>query len=483
MLPLPTPAATWWAAPRRGRALVLLGAGGAALALGWLSSQLGVLVPLLLLGLPLAALGLVLVFRQPRLGFLAYVVYCFVVLGLSRHLPGVPLGLGMDALLVLTGLAVVFFRSPPGRSRLLANDLCLLGLLWFGVNVLELANPAGASITGWFYEMRSTTLYWLLTVPLAYLLFNGRRDLRWFLGLVIGFSVLGTLYGIKQFVWGVDGMEQRWLAEGAGKTHVLFGKLRVFSFYSDAAQFGASQAQVALLCLILAVGPFATWKRLVLAACSALLLYGMLISGTRGALFVLVVGVFTYLALSRQPRVLVLGLLLSGGALFALKYTSIGSGNASIQRLRTSLNPNDASFQERLKNQAILRSYMASRPFGGGVGVIGTWGRKYNADKFLSTVPPDSYFVKVWAMYGVVGLVLWLGLMLYILGKCCGIVWHIRDPRLRQQLMALTAGYAGILFCSYGNEVMNQMPSAVILYLSWVFVFRGPALDAMSNEQ
>jgi O-antigen ligase len=221
----------------------------------------------------------------------------------------------------------------------------------------------------------------------------------------------------------------------------------------------------------------------VLAGCSALLLYGMLISGTRGAMFVLIVGVFVYLILSKQAKVLVLGSLLAGTALFGLKYTSIGSSSPSIVRMRSSLNPQDASFQVRLKNQAVLREYLTSRPFGGGVGSIGTWGRKYNPGRFLSEVPPDSYFVKVWAMYGIVGFVLWFGLMLYILGKCGGIVWKLRDPGLRQQLLALTAGFAGILMCSYGNEVMNQMPSAMIIYLSWVFVFRGPALDAMSQEQ
>lgn len=483
MLPSSSRAATLVAPPRRGRVLLAMGAGGAAVAVGWLTSRLGILVPALLLALPVVVLFLVAVFRQPRRGFLVFIGYCFLVMTLNRHLPGLPLGLGMDGLLIVVWLAVVFFQAGPERWARLRNDLCLLSLLWFGLNVLEIANPAGASFEGWFYEMRGTTLYWLLTIPLAYLLFSDRRDLRLFLGLIIGFSVLGALYGIKQQVLGVDAMEQRWLAEGAAKTHMLFGKLRVFSFYSEAAQFGSSQAHVALICLILAVGPFVWWQRVLLAVCSGLLLYGMLISGTRGALFVLVAGGFVHLALSKQLRVLLIGSMLAAGALFALKYTSVGSSNASIQRLRSSLNPEDASFQVRLRNQEILRNYLSTRPFGGGVGSIGSWGRKYNADKFLSTVPPDSYFVKVWAMYGIVGFVLWFGIMLYILGKCCGIVWHLRDPVLRQQLSALTAGFAGVLFCSYGNEIMNQMPSALILYLSWVFVFRGPELDAPYSEK
>ena len=479
MFPTSPKAPTWRAAPPWGK-LLPLAALGSALAAGWLTSRLGILIPAVLLGIPVVALFLVLVFRRPRLGFLVYIGYCFLVMTLNRHLPGLPLGLGMDGLLVLVWLAVVFFRVGPQRWTRLRNDLCLLSLVWMVINVLEIANPAGASLTGWFYEMRSTMLYWLLTIPLTYLLFSGRGDLRLFLIIVIVFSVLGTLYGIKQKVLGVDAMEKQWLDEGAAITHILFGQLRIFSFYSEAAQFGASQAHVALICLILSAGPFAWWKKLALATCSGLLVYGMLISGTRGALFVLVAGVFVYLVLSKQVKVFVLGVILASGALFGLKYTSIGSSNANIVRLRTSLDPEDASFQVRLKNQALLRDYLASRPFGGGVGTIGNWGITYNPGQFLSSIPPDSYFVKVWAEYGIVGFMIWLGIMLYILGKCGGIVWRIRDPVLRQQLLALTAGFAGILFCSYGNEVMNQMPSALIVYLSWVFVFRGPELDASS---
>ncbi len=459
---------------------------GGALGVGWLVGQLGALVPGVLLGGTLGVFLVLLVFSSPRAGLVIFIGYCFGVMTLNRHLGDGQFGLGMEALLGLTWLAVVFHRSPEFSWALVRNDLCGLALLWFIINVLELANPAGASPVGWLYEMRGTTLYWVLTVPLACLVFGQRRDLRLFLKLIIGLSVLGTLYGIKQKVLGVDEMEQHWLDLGAGRTHLLWGQLRVFSVYSEAAQFGTSQAHVGLICLILALGPFARWQRLLLAGAAGLLLYGMLISGTRGALFLLVVGGAIYLLLSKQLKVLLLGALLGVGAFGVLKYTTLGNSNLNIQRLRTGLDPEDASLQIRLQNQRVLREYLATRPLGGGVGVSGMWGTTYNADKFLSSIPPDSYFVKVWVEYGIVGLLIWLTIMLYLLGKCGGIVWQIRDPRLRQQLLALTAGYGGILASSYGNEIMNQMPTAMILFLSWVFVFNGPRLDTPPlalNEQ
>jgi len=456
---------------------LLPGAVAGALGAGWLAGQVGVVVPGLLVLGPLLAFFLVLVFNYPRAGYLLALAYGFLLTYFTRHLADVPMGLAMEAILGVTWLAVLFHRSDPPDWRRIHNDLCRITVIWFAINLLEAANPAGASLEGWFYDIRSSALLWLLTVPLCYLVFNKKRDLNQFLYLVIGFSVLGALYGIKQKLLGVDDMEQLWLNKGAAHTHVIWGQLRVFSFYSEAAQFGSSQAHAALLCGILALGPFAWRKRLLLAGASLLLLYGMLLSGTRGAFFVLVVGAFVYLVLSKRVLVLVLGGLLAAGAFGILKYTHIGDANADVFRMRSALDVNDPSLQVRLKNQEILRSYLSTRPLGGGLGVMGHWGELYNHDKFLSTVAPDSYFVKVWGQYGIVGFLVWFGLMLYILGKCLGIVWRIRDPVLRQKLTALTAGYAGILMCSYGNEIMNQMPSSIIIYTSWVFVFLGPSLD------
>ncbi|WP_375418929.1 O-antigen ligase family protein [uncultured Hymenobacter sp.] len=448
-----------------------------ALGLGWLAGQAGPAVPGLLIAMPLLVLFTIVVFYYPRAGFIAYISYCFLINHLSRHVLKVPVGLAMEAILIITWLAVLFYRSEPPDWRRVQNDLCKLTLVWFVINLLEVVNPAGASLQGWFYDLRSNALLWLMTVPLGFLVLRQRRDLNMFIYLVIGFSALGALYGIKQKYLGVDDMEQYWLNQGAARTHVLWGKLRVFSGYSEAAQFGNSQAHVALICLILALGPYSWQKRLLLASACLLLLYGMLISGTRGAFFVLVVGILVYLLLSKRLKVLILGCLLAGGAFMTLKYTTIGNSNADVFRMRTAVDPNDPSLRVRLANQALLREYLSSRPFGGGAGTMGSLGLKYNAGTFLSKVPPDSYFVKVWGQYGIVGFLIWFGIILFTLGKCAGIVWRIRDPGLRQKLLALTAGFSGILLGSYANEIMNQMPSSMIVYLTWVFILSGPDLD------
>src|SRR5690606_36342394 len=141
------------------------------------------------------------------------------------------------------------------------------------------------------------------------------------------------------------------------------------------------------------------------------------------------------------------------------------------------VNPEDASLNVRFMSQQALSHYMATRPFGAGIGVIGYYGHKFNSDKFPSTIEPDSFWVKVWVMYGITGMIIWFGMYMYIFGKCFGIIWNIKDNRLRFKLNALASGSFGIFFCSYGNEIINVTPSLLVVAVSLVIVYQGPRLD------
>jgi hypothetical protein len=410
-----------------------------------------------------------------RILLFVFIAYSFLIALFGREIGGLPYGIFFEGFILILWVAVAI-KTPKDEYSRINNDLFYWFLAWFIISILEVVNP-GSSVMGWLSEIRTTAFYPFMTITLGLLILRTHRDLDIFLLLVIGLSTLASLNGVKQLYIGPWPGEQRFLDEGGYVTHILWGQLRVFSFYSDAGQFGASQAQVGLMSVVLALGPFKKWTRLVLFACGLILLYGMLISGTRGALFALIVGVFTAIILSKNAKVMVVGGLIALSFLFVLKFTYIGNGNYQIYRLRTAVNPEDPSLKLRFNTQRMLREYMSSRPFGGGLGVIGHNGTLYNADKFLSTVPPDSYYVKLWAMYGIVGFTIWLSMMLYILGKCCGIIWNIKDSILKTKMIALTAGFAGILVCSYGNEVINNMPSSAVISLSLVFIFMSFRLE------
>jgi len=120
---------------------------------------------------------------------------------------------------------------------------------------------------------------------------------------------------------------------------------------------------------------------------------------------------------------------------------------------------------------------MKDKPFGGGIGTAGNWGMRFSPNTFLAQTPTDSWYVRIWAEMGIIGLTLHLIILFWILIHCCIIVWKLKDPELSQIMIGLTAGIFGIMVASYGNGLYGQMPTAMILYMSYVFIYLAPAFE------
>ena len=91
--------------------------------------------------------------------------------------------------------------------------------------------------------------------------------------------------------------------------------------------------------------------------------FGMLISGTRGAIAVPALGGIMLLILKKNLKVLILGAILGIGVYIFFAHTTIGQGNAEIRRMRTAFDPNEPSLMVRLENQKKLKiSTFANRP-------------------------------------------------------------------------------------------------------------------------
>ena len=165
------------------------------------------------------------------------------------------------------------------------------------------------------------------------------------------------------------------------------------------------------------------------------------------------------------------------------KYTSIGQGNDQIRRMRTAFDPNDASLQVRLENQKRLKTYLASRPFGGGIGLGGVKAQKYLPNAFLSQVATDSWYVLIWVEQGIVGLLLHLFILFYTIGKASYlIVFRIRDPILKIKMAALVSGMFGVMVASYGNAVLGQMPTSILIYTSMALMLNTEKFDSPPPE-
>jgi hypothetical protein len=424
------------------------------------------------------------IFNNPKAGIILLIILGFFVTGIARYIPA-PWGLSIDGLLILIYIALFFkgfaHKIPWKKAK---SSLTLVVTIWMGYILLQISNPEAQSVEAWFYAMRGVALYQWLAIPLLFILFNKSKDLDTFFIIWGVLSVIGTFKGFQQFHFGVDPFEQRWLNQGGAETHILFGKLRVFSFYSDAGQFGASQGHAGVVFGILALFKKGNLKLKTFFAFVAMAgFFGMLISGTRGAIAVPALGGIMFLILKKNAKILILGGILGIAVYVFFAHTTIGQGNAEIRRMRTAFDPNEASLQVRLENQKKLKGYLASRPFGGGVGATGNWGQRFTPHTFLANTATDSWYVMIWADTGAVGLTYYLFMIFFILFiGAKNVMYKLKDDWLKAQIAALTCGMAGIMMASYGNGVFGQMPTGMLMYVGMVFMFISPQIDRHNQK-
>ena len=448
--------------------------------IGWIIAKGGLLVAIGILFIPPALIYLNRLFVKPQIGLYTLIIFGFIAIGLNRYIVGLPLGMSIDIFLTLTLIAVFFkFFYEKLDLTLVKSDLSVLMLIWFIYSIMQFINPEVLSHKAWFFAMRSISLYPLFLVPLTFLLFKKVKYLYILLYLWGIFSILGTLKGLQQLYIGPDYAEQRWLDQVGAITHILFGELRVFSFYSDAGQYGAAQGAAGITGILVALNIKGFYKKLFFWTMALAGLYGMVISGTRGALIVPLIGGMVYLIHRKNFRVIIIGTILMASIYGFFRYTYIGNSNAQVRRMRTAFTPaDDESLQVRLENRRILKIYLKSRPFGGGIGSAGGWGQRFSPHGFLANIPTDSWYVQIWAEQGIVGLTLHLLILAYIFTKSSYLIMYkIHDHELRGILSAICAAFAGIMGASYGNGILGQIPTSVITYMSWAFLFMSPYLD------
>lgn len=436
-----------------------------------LISAMGLAGGLIILALPVGFSLLSILWKKPKWAVWGALIMGFLSTGLTRYIPG-PWGLSIDILLVLSWLIVLLNKQIEINWKHAKNDIVWLTLIWMGYLTFEVINPAGNGVVAWFYAMRGIGFYQFLTVPLVFLLFRGQKDLKQFMNLILLLSLLGTLWGFKQQIFGVDAAEYQWLyVEDHHEEHILHGVLRVFSYYSDAGAFGASQAMMALVCGILFMGPFKKIVKIKYLILGIIFFLGFAISGTRGALMVPLAGGIAYLILIKNFKILAAGFSTIAIVFCILKYTFLFQGVEQVKRMRTALDPNNKSLSVRLDNQKTFGRYLANKPFGGGIGTAGFWGARFNPDSLMANTATDSWYVKIWAETGTVGLALHLIILAYILGKGGHRITHMKDSKKKSNAIAFYAAFVGVLFASYGNQILGQMPTGPIVNMMVPFIF------------
>lgn len=453
------------------------------LLVGLMVIKMGKLGGIMGIALPIGCMFIGWLFANPMVGLTGMILVSYFASGIGRYSDALPWGLLGDIFLFIAWIAMVMRVRYKKDWKPLHNNIMMMAVYWYLYVVMEIANPESNGPLCWFYAMRAVGFYQLGLFGLTFMLLNTEKRLDWFLRLVTGLSLFGTLWGIKQMVLPLDWAEEKFLyVDGHAFTHMLAGVLRVFSFYSDAGQFGSSQAMFAIMCAIIAAGGVSAGERIFYGIAALLTFVGFAVSGTRGALAVPAIGALAFLVVSRNFKLLSVGLVCMIGAFVFLKYTTALQGVEQVRRMRTAMNPEDASLQVRLKNQKTFGNYLRTRPIGGGIGAAGFWGTRFAPWKLLARTATDSYYVKVWAETGIVGICFHLFMFGFFVGKGGNVVWNLRDPSLRAKASGFFAGMCGVMMASYGNQVFSQMPTGMLMGVLIPLIFIARDLDFKNQK-
>lgn len=437
--------------------------------------KVGIIVALCWAAVPCLLFFLFSLLRRVDFTLFGVFIANYFIMGITRyiHIPG---GIVMDLLLFLC-FSLILFRGlvRPIEWGRVNHPLTFLSFIWLIYCSLLIFHP-DTTPTAWSAGIRGVAVYLFVFPLLVSLVFHKYKHLKFFLYLWSGLTALAVIKALTQKFIGFDVAEKIWLYhEGASQTHIIYTGIRYFSFFTDAASFGSSMGLSMLVFSICAAYTKNKWLRIYFVFIAIGACYGMIISGTRAAMAIPFAGYITYFLLSKQWKVIIPGGMLLLVIFLFFNYTNIGNSNMNIYRMRSAFKfSEDASFQVRRQNQERMLTFMQDKPLGIGIGKA----KRAEPGDYMYQLPTDSSLVLIWVETGLVGLFFFISIFLFVLIKgSYDVLFRISNPQLRGVLAAFLAGIAGMLVCSYGNEMLQQFPNGPILYTLMAFVMLGTKFD------
>jgi hypothetical protein len=406
----------------------------------------------------------------PKFGIITLFVAAYLLyIPMKIDMQGFPLGTVMDLLEFLLIIGFFIQQKKDHQWHYFNNKLSYIVLIWILYNFLEVLNPDSISILAWIFTIRTTAIVILMYFVFVYQI----RDVS-FIKLLfkiwIVLATVGALNGIKQEYFGYFTSESNYLYSDPVKVGLLFidNHMRRFSIFSDPVAFAYNMSAASILCIALMSGPIKTYKKYILFGLTLLFMFSMLFSGTRGAFPLIPAGMGLFALLIFNKKILLFVGIVS--VLF-LGLIFMPSSNTTILRFQTAFKPsNDASFNVRNFNQARIRPYIQSHPFGGGLGSTGTWGRRFAPNSRLAHFPPDSGYVRVAVELGYIGLFLLCLVIFMALYSGINNYFLIRDPTLKNFCLAATLIVFIYNIGNYPQEAIVQFPSNIIFFLAMALI-------------
>lgn len=359
-----------------------------------------------------------------------------------------------------------------------SHPLMLLSFIWLLFCIFQVLNPGSSSIFAWLVNVRGIGVYFFLVVFLVSLYLKKFKQMKQILNIWSVLALIAVFKAFLQLTLGFDSFEQIWLAEGGANTHIIHTGIRYFSIFTDAGNFGSGIALSGVAFSILAFNTTSKNLRYYYLFVAIACFYGMIISGTRGSLIIPFSGFFLYAILSKHARTIIVVVIFVVVGFWFLNFTYIGQGNVYVRRMRSAFNPDDASLGVRIENQRILRTYMAGKPLGVGIGMKRGSAVLYTPHPVLSKIPHDSWYVLLWVELGIVGMIFYIFILLYILFYGSYLVmFKLKNKELKGYIAALICALFGVSAAAYSLEIFGQFPNSIIIYTCMTLIFLSPKYD------
>lgn len=439
--------------------------------------------------LPLLALIVLATFHYRMLLFWALVVLNYFLQWHSMPLPqGIPMSMYNEMFeIILLALAIIDVKN--SHYERLANTMLFALLLWCGFCSLELLNDTcGLGIqTGAWYTGARMMGFQLMYAFLVYVLYiTNPQNLNKYLVVWGLLSIYAALWVWIQQHIGLTQMENAFLQGRGRTTHIINGgaTIRLFSIFSDAANFGVNMAATAIAYLVFSINTKVKRYKIFFLSVGLICTWAMFPSGTRTAIFCLFAGAAVYIFLSKSFKIAVPVSILFALVFFILAFTEIGNGNASIRRMRSAFNKDDASANQRTINQAVMKKYLQDAPWGIGLGMGYENVPANNKFRKLATIPPDSEYVFIWIRTGSIGITLFLiTTAIMFIGACWIVMFRLKNKSLCGIGAGFCCAFVAIQLGGYANQVLMQFPNCLLFYGGLSIVYALPFIEKEWIEQ
>ncbi len=362
------------------------------------------------------------------------------------------------------------------------NNVMLLALIvWVGFCCIEIFNNTcglGINIGAWYTGARLMAFQLLYAFIICSLYISTPERIIKFLRVFAILSIFAAFWAWKQKTLGFTTAEKAWLWGYAARTHVVNGIIRYFSVFSDAANLGCNMASAAVAFYIIGITSRIKKDKIFFIIAGAACTWAMFASGTRTAIFCMILGFIVFIFLSKSLKIAIPVTIIFGAFVFILAFTTIGSSNSMIRRMRTAFNKDDASKGVRDINKESMAKYVKDAPWGMGIGIFTDNVPPFNKYKILSQTPPDSEYVFIWVHTGKIGITVFvITTLIMFLGACWVVFFKIRDSSLRGIGAAFCCAFAAIHLGGYGNQILMQFPNILIFYGGLGIVYILPSIE------